>query len=332
MSRTGGIVVTGAGGFIGSHLAEAALAAGLSTTLMLRYSSQGGIGNLVDLDPDTLSRADMVWGDITDGRSLARIIEGADAVVHLAALIGIPYSLAAPESYVATNVTGTLNVLEAARLAGVGRVVLVSTSEVYGDAETAAIDETHPLKPQSPYAATKVAAEALGRAWHQSFDLPVTIIRPFNTFGPRQSRRAVIPTIIAQALRGDGLRLGSLWPQRDFTYAADTAAALLTAATAGDIGLGPYNLGTGRSVSVADVVEIVGQILGRRLEVETDPERIRPASGEVDRLTADNRRFREATGWGPRLSLEEGIARTIDQLRRDDGRSDGHRRTDDYRV
>lgn len=325
MSRPGGIVITGAGGFIGSHLAEAAIAAGLQTTLMLRYSSNGGIGNLVHLDPDTLKRANLVWGDIVDSRSLARIIDGADAVIHLAALIGIPYSLAAPESYVATNVTGTLNVLEAARQAGVARVVLISTSEVYGDAETAAIDETHPLKPQSPYAATKVASDALGRAWQQSFELPVTIIRPFNTFGPRQSRRAVIPAIISQALQGGTLRLGSLWPQRDFTFATDTAAALLTAATGPAIGLGPYNLGTGRSVSVADLVEIVGHILGRELEVETDPQRIRPTNGEVDRLTADNRRFRQETGWEPRLSLEEGIALTIEHLRHDDNHSDAYR-------
>lgn len=325
MTGPGRIVITGAGGFIGSHVAEAALALGLPTTLMLRYSSHGGIGNLVHLDTDMLQRAELVWGDVTDGRSLARILDGASAVIHLAALIGIPYSLAAPESYVATNVTGTLNVLEAARQAGVGRVVLASTSEVYGDAETPAIDETHPLKPQSPYAATKVAADALGRAWHQSFGLPVTIIRPFNTFGPRQSRRAVIPTIIAQALRGDRLRLGSLWPQRDFTHATDTAAALLVAATGTDIGLGPYNLGTGRSVSIEDLVGIVGRLIGRTLEVETDPERIRPAGGEVDRLTADNGRFVRKTGWVPRMSLEEGMATTIEHLRREDLRDDGYR-------
>lgn len=309
------LLITGAGGFIGSHVAEAAIRAGWDTTLLVRYSSHGGIGNLAEIDPKLLGHARIVRGDITDARNLAGIVDGMTSVIHLAALIGIPYSYVAPESYVSVNVTGTLNVLEAARRAGVEQTVIVSTSEVYGDAETPRIDESHPLKPQSPYAATKVAAEAMARAWSCSFGQAVTVIRPFNTFGPRQSLRAVIPTIIGQAIAGDEVKLGSIWPERDFTYAGDTAEALLLAAATPELGLGPYNLGTGSSVTVGEIVQRVSGLLGRQLAIVSDEARIRPPNGEVDRLTADNGRFLAACGWRPRVTLDDGLARTIEHLR-----------------
>lgn len=309
------LLITGAGGFIGSHLAEAALNAGWNTTLLLRYSSHGGIGNLSDLSPSLLARARIVHGDITDSRQIERLCVGMDSVIHLAALIGIPYSYDAPESYVATNVSGTLNLLEAARKAAVGRTVVVSTSEVYGNAQAERIDETHPVNAQSPYAATKIAAEALARAWSASFGLHVSVVRPFNTYGPRQSQRAVIPTIIAQALLGGTIRLGSVWPIRDFTYVTDTAQALLVAAGDETMTVGPYNLGTGHSVSVGTLVEEVGRLLGKTLSVTTDDARIRPAASEVDRLTADNRLFCRSTGWTPVVGLTEGLARTLAHIR-----------------
>jgi nucleoside-diphosphate-sugar epimerase len=316
VSTSNRVLITGAGGFIGSHLAEAAVRNGWDVTLFLRYSSQAAIGNLAEADERLLSKMRIVWGDITDPGTVADAVNGADSIVHLAALIGIPYSYAAPESYVAVNVRGTLNLLEAARAKGVRQTVLVSTSEVYGDAETPVIDETHPLKPQSPYAATKVAAEALARAYSCSFGVNVTVIRPFNTYGPRQSLRAVIPTIIGQALSQERIRLGSTWPRRDFTFVADTAAALLAAARMPELGLGPYNLGTGHSISIADLVNGVSRLLGRDLDVENDAARVRPPSGEVDRLTADNRRFQAATGWRPRTDLTEGLAETIEYFRK----------------
>lgn len=309
------ILITGAGGFIGSHLAEAALNAGWNTTLLLRYTSHGGIGNLSDVSPSLLARARIVHGDITDARQIERLCAGMDSVVHLAALIGIPYSYDAPESYVAANVSGTMNVLEAARRAAVARTVVVSTSEVYGNARAERIDENHPVNAQSPYAATKIAAEALARAWVASFGLTVTIIRPFNTYGPRQSQRAVIPTIIAQALLGGTIRLGSLWPLRDFTYVTDTVRALLVAAGDDTLSVGPYNLGTGQSVSIGTLVEEVGRLLGKTLSVAADDARIRPAASEVDRLTADNRLFCRATGWAPGVGLTEGLSRTLAHIR-----------------
>lgn len=313
------LLITGAGGFIGSHLAEAALRAGWDTTLLLRYTSHGGLGNLREIAPDLLAKARILHGDITDARQMEQACTGMDSVIHLAALIGIPYSYAAPESYVTTNVVGSLNLLEAARKAGVSLLVMVSTSEVYGNARTERIDESHLLQAQSPYAATKIAAEALATAWAASFGQAVTVIRPFNTYGPRQSLRAVIPTILGQALAGSVIRLGSLWPERDFTYVADTADALLRAAGSTALDVGPYNLGTGRSISVGGIVDEVAAILGKTLTVEADGARLRPNASEVDRLTADHGRFTAATGWAPQVGLTEGLTRSIEALRRSGG-------------
>lgn len=308
------IVITGAGGFIGSHLVETALAAGHHVTALLRYGSAGSIGNLSRIAPHDPARLNYVFGDIRDRGQMQALLDGADRLIHAAALIGIPYSYAAPESYFATNLDGTVNLLQAARQAGVARTVFISTSEVYGSAQHPLIDENHPLAAQSPYSASKIAAEAACMAWSNAFDLPITVIRPFNTFGPRQSLRAVIPTILSQARTGGPLHIGSTWPERDFTFVTDTAEALLLAATHPDLGTGPYNLGTGRSISIAALIELACTLTGQRIDVVTDPARIRPDKSEVVRLTADNDRFRAATGWQPRVSLTEGLRLTLDAL------------------
>ncbi len=305
------IVITGAGGFIGSHLVEAALSAGHKVTALLRYGSQGSIGNLACIAPHSKTRLTLVFGDVRDAGQMQSLLEGADRLIHAAALIGIPYSYAAPESYFATNMDGSLNLLQAARRAALKRFVFVSTSEVYGSAQRPLITEDHPLSAQSPYAASKIAAEAACMAWASTYDLPITVIRPFNTFGPRQSQRAVIPTIVSQALAGGPLQIGSTWPERDFTFVNDTAEALVLAATHPQIGTGPYNLGTGSSVSIATLIDQVSALLMRRIDVQTDPARLRPDKSEVVRLTADNARFRAATGWVPKVGLEEGLRRTI---------------------
>lgn len=309
------IVVTGAGGFIGSHVVEAALAAGHHVTALLRYGSQGSIGNLALIAPQDPSRLKMVFGDIRDAGQMHALVEGADRLIHAAALIGIPYSYAAPESYFATNMDGSLNLLQAARRAGLKRMVFVSTSEVYGNAQHPMIDESHPLCAQSPYAASKIAAEAACAAWACAYELPVTVIRPFNTFGPRQSLRAVIPTILSQALAGGPVSIGSTWPERDFTFVTDTADALVLAATHPDLGTGPYNLGTGHSVSIAKVIDHAAALVGHPIDVQTDPARLRPTKSEVVRLTANNASFRAATGWVPKVGLHEGLRRTLDFLR-----------------
>jgi dTDP-glucose 4,6-dehydratase len=311
------ILVTGASGFIGSHLVEALVRQGVRTKALVHYNSGGRIGDLAALPPQILAEVELAFGDIQDPEQMTRLARGCDRIIHAAALIGIPYSYDAPRSYLRTNIEGSLNLLEAARRAGVVRFVFVSTSEVYGGALRTPMDETHPLQAQSPYAASKIGAEALVEAWRRNFDIPAVIIRPFNTFGPRQSRRAVIPTLIAQALAGGPLKLGDVSPIRDFSFVTDTVAGLIAAASAEALGPGPYNLGTGVGVSIGEVVERVGRRLGRRLVVERDPTRTRPPDGEVDRLVADNQAFRQATGWAPRVSLDEGLDRTIDAIRGD---------------
>ena len=236
--------------------------------------------------------------------------------MHLGAMIAIPYSYVNPRDFFEVNVLGTMNVLQAALAAGVRRVVHTSTSEVYGSAQTVPITEGHPLEPQSPYAASKVGADKLADAWHRSYELPVTVLRPFNTFGPHQSARAIIPTIISQALAGDTLRLGSLHPRRDLTYVEDTAAAFVAAATSeGAVGR-TIQLGTNHDVSVGDLVDMVAEVLGRELTVETDPARVRPDKSEVERLISGPQLARELLDWEPTVDLREGLARTIDWIER----------------
>ncbi len=302
------VLVTGADGFIGSHLVERLVAEGAEVTALCVYNSNGSFGWLDD-SPTARSEARLVLGDVRDPGLVADLCDGMDIVLHLAALIAIPYSYAAPRSYVETNVTGTLNVLEGAMRHGVGRIVHTSTSEVYGTPDRTPIVETHPLKGQSPYSATKIAADKLCESFARSFDCPVVVLRPFNTFGPRQSRRAVIPTILAQMLAGrDEIELGSLAPERDFTYVADTVDGFIRMARApvapGDV----VQLGTGTAVSIGEVVDRCREVTGSDATVVTDTDRVRPSASEVDVLVSDPSRAREVLGWKPTVSLTEGLA------------------------
>lgn len=309
------ILVTGAGGFIGSHLVEACVALGASVTALAHYNSAGSWGLLERLPSSTLERVRVVMGDIQDSDFVASITDGQAVVFHLAALIGIPYSYVAPRSYVRTNVEGTLNVLEAARRLGVQRVVHTSTSEVYGSALQVPIPETHPLQGQSPYSASKIGADKLAESYHRAFGLPVVTVRPFNTFGPRQSARAFIPTVIAQALTSDRVCLGALDPQRDLTYVSDTVTGFLHAGLAADAQGEVFNLGTGDTWSIGAVARRILSLMGRDLPIVQDDSRIRPAASEVTRLVSDNRRAADILAWRPAIGLDEGLRRTIDDIR-----------------
>ncbi len=312
MSTPKRFLVTGADGFIGSHVCETLARRGHRVTALAYYNSFGTWGWLDRIDADTTDSIEVVLGDVRDPFHVEKVMRGADVVLHLAALIGIPYSYVAPQSYVDTNVTGTLNVLEAAQRLGVARVIQTSTSEVYGSAQFVPITEAHPLRAQSPYAASKIGADQLALSYQRSFGTPVVVMRPFNTYGPRQSARAVIPTIIVQALSGvEPIRLGSLSPTRDFNYVEDIARAFAIVGEA-DGGIGEVvNFGSNFEISIGQVVEAVGEALGRRLDVETETRRIRPADSEVDRLWADNSKARELFGWRPEYGGIDGFRRGI---------------------
>jgi dTDP-glucose 4,6-dehydratase len=310
------VLVTGAAGFIGGHLVAELVRRGARVRAFVHYRSGEDRGTLDELEPEVAGELEVVPGDLRDAESVAQATAGAEIVFHLGALIAIPYSYVNPRGYVETNVVGTLNVANAALAAGVERVVHTSTSEVYGTARTVPITETHPLEPQSPYAASKLGADKLMDSFHRSYGLPVTVLRPFNTYGPRQSRRAIVPTIITQALAGDRLRLGALEPRRDLTYVGDTVEGFIAAACA-DAAIGrTVQLGTGRDVSVGELVEVVGALLGRELEVELDPQRLRPPASEVMRLISSPALALELLGWAPRTSLEDGLRETIAYLER----------------
>ncbi len=309
------VLVTGAGGFIGSHLVEALVRSGARVRALVHYNSAGRRGHLDDMTTDVVANVEIVTGDIADTACVHSAVRGCDHVFHLAALIGIPYSYRAAESYIRTNVSGTLNVLEACRAAGVARLVHTSTSEVYGSPESVPIDELHRVKPQSPYAATKASADLLALSYRASFELPVVVVRPFNTYGPRQSARAVIPTIITQALARGRVRLGSTDTLRDFLFVEDTAAGFLAAARATAAEGEVVQLGTGTATSIEGIVEAVAAILGVELAVETDQTRIRPAASEVDRLLCNAEKAKRVLGWTPRVSLAEGLARTVEWIR-----------------
>ncbi|CAN5177225.1 NAD-dependent 4,6-dehydratase LegB [soil metagenome] len=316
--ESGLVAVTGAAGFIGSHVVEELLRHGRRVRALVHYNALGREGHLEEakkkLPADQLARLEVIAGDITDFRCVTSLVRGCEAVFHLAALIGIPYSYAAPESYVAVNVNGTLNILEACRNESVTRLIHTSSSEVYGTAQTTPMSENHPLQAQSPYAATKIAADKLAESYALSFDFPVTILRPFNTYGPRQSQRAVVPTIIAQALsdKCKSIKLGALDPVRDLTYVKDTARAfrmiaeLPTEKVIGRL----YNLGAGRGITMGNLAQLILSILKIEKPVEGLDERKRPERSEVRTLISDNNLIRKEVGWKPETALEEGIKET----------------------
>lgn len=310
------VVVTGAGGFIGSHVVERLVREGAQVRAMLRYTSRGQRGCLDLVPADVLEDVAITLGDVRDFDAVREVMRGADAMFHLAALIGIPYSYEHPQEVIDTNIGGTSNVLLAAKEFGtLGRVVLTSTSEVYGSAIRVPMDEGHPLQAQSPYSATKIAGDALGVSFQRSFGLPVTIVRPFNAYGPRQSARAVIPTIISQAVSGAALKLGTLDTLRDFTFVEDTARAFVEIGAA-DAAVGEVvNAGSGREVTVREVVQRVGEITGHDLGVETDEQRLRPQKSEVSRLLSDSSKAERLAGWRADTTLDDGLRRTVDWIR-----------------
>ena len=312
------VFVTGADGFIGSHLVELLVAAGARVRALVYYNSWNEKGWLRDLPPATLGQVETLTGDVRDAERVRQGVQGCDCVFHLASLIAIPYSYDAPRSYVDTNVVGALNVLQACRESdALTRLVHVSTSEVYGTARQVPIPESHPLVGQSPYSASKIAADKLAESYHLSFKLPVVTARPFNTFGPRQTARAVIPTIASQLLAGrERLTLGALHPTRDFNFVTDTARGMLALALCRAAEGEVVNIGSGAEHSIAETVDLLCEIVGRKVAIVTDEERIRPEKSEVNRLLADNSRIAALTGWRSDVPFREGLARTVDWIGR----------------
>jgi dTDP-glucose 4,6-dehydratase len=311
------ILVTGADGFIGSHLVETLVAQGHDVRAFVLYNSFNSWGWLDEAAPDLRAKLDVFAGDIRDPHGVREAMRGCDTVLHLAALIAIPYSYHSPDTYIDTNIKGTLNILQAARDHGVRRVVHTSTSEVYGTARFVPITEEHPLQGQSPYSATKIGADQMALAFHRSFGLPVSIIRPFNTYGPRQSARAVIPTIITQIASGKrSIELGAIHPTRDFSYVADTVAGFVAALDADEAVGQVVNLGTGFEIAIGDLASLIAELMGRSVEIKVTDERLRPDNSEVERLCASNARARALLKWQPRLSgidgLRGGLAATIE--------------------
>ena len=308
------VLVTGAGGFIGSHLVEWLVVLGAKTRAFVRYTSRPQAGFLDTLSPDIRKSIEIIRGDLRDYNAVLQATQGVNVVFHLGALIGIPYSYVHPRETVDTNVMGTLNVLLAAREVGVERIIHTSSSEVYGTARYVPIDEAHPLQAQSPYSASKIGADKIAESFSDSYALPVVILRPFNTYGPRQSARAVIPTIITQALVGEEVSLGNLTPRRDFTYVTDTVEGFVRAAECEEAIGRTINLGTSTEVSISDLVEKIGAILGRRLQVRQDAIRQRLTGSEVERLIADYGLARDILGWEPQIPLDEGLTRTVEWI------------------
>ena len=306
------VLVTGADGFIGSHMVEELVRKGYSVRAFSYYNSFNSWGWLDTLAPEILSQIEVVCGDIRDPYGVKKAIEGVDMVFHLAALIAIPFSYHSPDAYVDTNIKGTLNVLQAAKELNVERVLITSTSEVYGTAKYVPIDENHPFQGQSPYSATKIGADRLAESFYRSFDLPVSIVRPFNTFGPRQSARAVIPTIITQLLGGrQQIKLGLLSPTRDFNYVKDTVSAYIAIAES-DRTIGKeINIATGKEISIGDMAKVIIAQLNPKAEIICEEERLRPENSEVNRLLGSNQKLKELTEWKQKYSFEDGIQETI---------------------
>lgn len=313
------VFVTGADGFIGSHLVEQLVQHGCQVKALSLYNSLNSWGWLEHL-PESISKSvEICQGDIRDAYQIREQIRGSEVVFHLAALIAIPYSYHAPSSYVQTNVVGTLNVLQASLDLGVEKFVQTSTSEVYGTAQVVPITENHPMKGQSPYAATKIGADELALSFYRSFKLPVTVLRPFNTYGPRQSARAVIPNIIIQALEGKSkIKLGFTSSTRDFSYVLDTARGFMAVASTPESDGEAINLGTQFEISISDLLTLIGEVMGKNLEIETDSSRLRPEKSEVERLCASNEKAKKLLGWAPefggRDGLKAGLTKTVEWL------------------
>jgi NAD dependent epimerase/dehydratase len=308
------VLVTGAGGFIASHLVERLVQAGAQVRVFVRYNSRNDPGMLRLISPDAFSALEIVQGDLRDAEAMHRAAKNVDTVFHLGALIAIPYSYVNPREVLDVNIMGTLNVLMASRDANVRRVVHTSTSEVYGTAQYVPIDETHPLQGQSPYSASKIAADKIAESFYRSFDLPLVILRPFNTYGPRQSARAVIPTIITQALTRDEVKLGSLDPMRDFTFVTDTVNGFIRVAEAENVLGEEINLGNDNTIRIGDLAGKIFEIVGKTPKVITDAQRIRPGKSEVMKLWASNQKAKKMIGWEPRLSLDEGLRLTVEWI------------------
>ncbi len=306
------VLVTGAAGFIGSHLVEELVSQGYRVRAFVRYNGRDDRGHLDGLDPEIQSEIEIFRGDLKDLSAVHRAVESHEWVFHLGALIAIPYSYQNPLDVIQTNVDGTAHILQACLACPcLDRLVLTSTSEVYGTAQRIPITEDHPLRGQSPYAATKIAADALGLSYHRSFDLPVTILRPFNTYGPRQSARAIIPTVISQALERDEIVVGNIETRRDLTFVRDTVSGFLAIAQS-DEALGqPVNIGQGWDLSIGDLIQRIGDRLGKDLRIRSDPQRIRPQSSEVGRLVAGTERAQAYWGWQPQYDLDAGLDETI---------------------
>lgn len=307
------VLVTGAGGFIGSHLVEALVSRCRRVTALIHYDARPQWSNLEFLAPEMKKEIEAIAGDVTDAHQMRSLMRGKDTVFHLAALISIPYSYQAPETYLRTNAIGTLHVLEAARDAGVGRIVTTSTSECYGTARTVPMSEEHPLQAQSPYSASKIAADKVAESYFCSFNTPVAILRPFNTFGPRQSARAVIPAIVSQVLsEAPEVKLGSLDPVRDLTFVLDTVSGFIACAEAEGVEGEVINLGVGQGISIGELAEKIIATSGIRKPIVCEEARVRPEASEVRKLISDNSKAKRLLGWQPAFSLEQGLERTID--------------------
>jgi len=302
-------LVTGADGFIGSHLVDLLLSQGIKVRALSQYNS---FNNWGWLEGNTHPNLEVVCGDVRDSTFCQHISRDVDTIFHLAALIAIPYSYIAPESYVDTNITGTLNMCQAAKNNGIERLIVTSTSEVYGTARYVPIDENHPRQPQSPYSATKIGADAIAKSFYNAFNLPVVIARPFNTYGPRQSARAIIPTIISQIACGaDEIKVGDLTPTRDFNFVEDTCRGFLALAQTDGIEGEEINIATGTEVSMADTLKLIAELMHSDVRYVVDPQRLRPANSEVFRLCGDNAKITGLTDWRPRVTLRDGLQKTI---------------------
>lgn len=306
------VLVTGGAGFIGSHLTEKLIELGAQVKVLLHYNSRNNWGHLEYVAPDIINQVEIFQGDVQDPFAVQKAVDGCQVVFHLASLIAIPYSYVAPASYVDTNVKGTLNVMEACLKAGVSRVIHTSTSETYGTAIYAPIDEKHPLQGQSPYSASKIGADKIVESYYRSFDLPVSTLRPFNTFGPRQSARAVIPTIISQALASDVIVLGSLCPVRDLTYVKDTVQGFIKMAESERVIGEVINIGNGKGITIGDLANQIIALFDKNIEIRTEEKRIRPEKSEVMKLICDNSKAEAFMDWRPTYTLDSGLKETVE--------------------